>query len=330
MKRKLIGIDFGSGSTRVYSPSLDSVVYNEPTCVAIDSITKHVFETGFLASKIMGKSPYNYQILHPMVQGAVADIETSTAYLSKAIADARNEHGFSGCGIVFSAPSQMTRVNQNALVEIGKRLQAKEIYLESQAKLAALGAGENIYSPCATLVCNIGSGIADIACISMGEVVSSTTCQIAGDAFDEAIRRYMIEEKHLSVGKRTAQSIKLRIGNVYTTNDGSLTEVKGKDTITSLPTSAIVSASEMKHCLTPLASFLALKIKDVIFDLEPELASDLIQSGLLLTGGSAVLMGLREYLQNVLSIPVRISDNPQNAVINGIKMYIKKIDEAKN
>ncbi len=330
MKRKLIGIDFGSSNTRVYSPSLDSVVYNEPTCVAIDTVTKNVFETGFLANKIMGKSPYNYQIIRPLIQGAVADVEASVAYLSKAISDAKTEHGFSGYGIVFSAPSQMTRVNQNALVEIGKRLQAKEIYLESQAKLAALGAGENIYSPCATLVCNIGSGIADIACISMGEVVSSTTCLMSGDAIDEAIRRYMIEEKHISIGKKTAQSIKLRIGNVYTINDGALTEVKGKDTITSLPTSAIVSASEIKRCLTPLISFLTLKIKDVIFDLEPELASDLIQSGLLLTGGGAMLMGLRDYLQNALSIPVRIVDNPQNAVINGIKMYIKKIDEAKN
>ena len=127
MKRKLIGIDFGSSNTRVYSPSLDSIVYNEPTCVAIDTVTKNVFETGFLANKIMGKSPYNYQIIRPLIQGAVADVEASVAYLSKAISDAKTEHGFSGYGIVFSAPSQMTRVNQNALVEIGKRLQAKEI-----------------------------------------------------------------------------------------------------------------------------------------------------------------------------------------------------------
>lgn len=329
MKRKLIGIDFGSDNTRIYSSATDSIVFNEPTCVAVDSATKKIFETGFLASKIMGKAPYNYQIIHPVIQGSIADVEASIHFLSDAISDIRSEAGFLGYGIVFSAPSKMTRVNQDALVEIGKGLQAKEIYLEPQAKLAALGAGENIYSPSATLVCNIGSGIADIACISMGEIVSSTTSQISGDVFDESIRRYMIEEKHLSIGRRSAQTVKLRVGNLLSVNDGSLVEVKGKDTITSLPSSAIVSASEIKRCLLPLASFLSMKIKDVIHDLDPELASDLYQSGLLLTGGGAMLQGLKEYLQNALSIPVRICDNPQSAVVNGIRMFIKKVDEAK-
>lgn len=327
MKRKLIGIDLGSDSTRIYSSITSSVIFNEPSVVAINSNNQRIIETGFLASRIQGKTPYNYQIVRPVVEGIVNDDDAAYGFLSNAFRE--YDQGIRGCGLVLSGPSKMSKVNKNALIEIGKRLQAKEIYLESQAKLAALGAGQNIYSPCATLVCNIGAGISDIACISMGEIVSSTTSHIAGDMFDEAIRRYMIQEKHLEIGKKNAQSIKMRIGSVSPVSDGSLVEVKGKDTINSLPTSAIVSSSELKKCLIPLASFLSLKISDVIHDLEPELSSDLVQSGLVLTGGSASLMGLKEYLQNSLAIPVHVSDNPQNAVINGIGMYISRIDEAK-
>ena len=327
MKRKIIGIDMGSDTTRVYSSTSSQIIFNEPTCVAIDTNTKKVFETGFLASKIQGKAPYNYQIIHPVMEGMVSDVDAAVSLLDSVVSSFRSEQSFRGFGIVFSAPSKMSKVNQNALVEIGKALQAKEIYLESQAKLAALGAGENIYSPTATLVCNIGSGITDIACISMGEIVSSTSSHIAGDILDEAIRRYLIQEKHLAIGKKSAQSVKMRIGNISSISDGSLVEVKGKDTMTSLPSSCIISSSELRRCLVQNISFLCMKISDVIADLDSELASDLVQNGLILTGGSASLMGLKEYMQSMLSIPVRVASNPANAVIDGISLYINKLNE---
>jgi rod shape-determining protein MreB len=325
MNKDFVGIDFGSQNTLIYSSSAQEVVYNEPTCLAIDAFNHKVLETGFLASKIQGKTPYNYQVVYPVIDGLVDDIDLAVEYLSLVLAKFRLDRSFKGIGLVFSAPSKCSKVNRSALVEIGKRLQAKEIYLESQVKLAAIGAGENVYAPTATLVCNLGQGITDIGCLSMGELVSSETTSIAGKAMDEAIRRYLIQEKHLAVGKKTSEYVKMRIGTLSPLSDSQLVEVKGRDTITSLPSSTVISSSEIRQCLLPLASFIALKITDVISSLPPDLASDLVHNGLILTGGSALLGGLRDYLQNTLSIPVRIADEPSNAVIKGMAGFISKL-----
>lgn len=327
MKRKFIGIDFGSQNTRVYSSSSSSIIFNEPTCVALDTNTNRVFETGYLANKIQGKSPYNYRLVFPVINGMISDVDCAVSFLENAIEEVKNEAGLRGFSVVFSAPSDMSKVNHNALVEIGKKLQAKEIYMESQAKMAAIGSGENIFSPQATLVCNIGSGITDIACVSMGEIVSCTTTSIAGDALDDAIRRYLVKEKHLLIGKKSAQMVKMRVGNVSFVNDGMLVEVKGKDTMTSLPSSCIVSSSELKKVLVQMVSMISLKISDVIQDLDPELASDLTQNGLIITGGGASLTGLKEFMQAELSIPVRVIHNPADKVIEGIALFIKNIEE---
>lgn len=327
MKRKFIGIDFGSQNTRVYSSISSSIIFNESTCVALDTNTNRVFETGYLANKIQGKAPYNYKLIYPVINGMISDVDSAVSFLEKAIQEVKSEVGLRGFSIVFSAPSSMTKVNHNALIEIGKRLQAKEIYIESQAKMAAIGSGENIFSPQATLVCNIGYGVTDIACTSMGEIVSCTTSNIAGEALDDAIRRYLVKEKHLLIGKKSAQMVKMRIGNVSFVNNGMLVEVKGKDTMTSLPSSCIVSSSELKKVFVQMISMITLKISDVIQDLDPELASDLTTNGLIITGGTASLSGLKEYMQAELSIPVRVIHNPSDKVIDGIASYIKKIEE---
>jgi rod shape-determining protein MreB len=326
MKKDILGIDLGSANTVIYSSASDSVVYSEPTVIAFDTYTHEVKETGFLASKIQGKTPYNYTVVNPVENGLIADEEAAYLFLSRVLADLRLGKNFRGTSLVFSAPSRCSPVNRNAIIDLGKRLAVKEIFIESQAKLAALGAGENVFSPTATLVLNIGAGLSDIAVLSMGEVVSADSTFIAGKSFDEAIRRYLIQNQHLSIGLKSAEYLKMRIGNLSTVSENRLVEIKGRDTITSLPSSMIVSSGEIRKILEPLAQFIALKVTDVISLIAPELSADLLRNGLILTGGGALLAGLRDYLQRMLSIPVRVAEKPLEAVALGMSAYAKKLN----
>ncbi|MFA6860978.1 MAG: rod shape-determining protein [Bacilli bacterium] len=325
LRKEIIGVDLGTANTLVYSSNSDSVVFNEPTCVAIDKNSHEVKEIGFLASKIQGKTPYNYEITNPVEHGFIADSDACFMFLDKIFQNLHLEKTFRNASILFSAPSQCSKVNRKALIEIAKNFQAKEIFIESQAKLAALGAGENVYAPTATLVCNIGAGITDIGVLSLGDIVSCESTFISSNTFDEAIRRYMVLKKHLQIGAKSAEYVKMRIGSVAPNGEERLVDVKGRDTITSLPSSMIVSSGELKSALIPLAEYIALKITDVIASIPPELSADLIKNGLVLTGGGSLLTGLKEYFAETLSIPVRIAPNPETAVSKGMSIFVHNL-----
>lgn len=325
MAKEIIGIDFGSANTRIYSSLTKGVVFSEPTSIAIDTYSGNIKEVGFLSKKIQDRTPYNINVIGPIKDGQVYDIDVATEFLKKVFRDLRLNNLVRGITLVLSCPSECSKVSQQALIEIGKRLQAKEIYIESSAKLSALGAGENLVSPEATLVCNIGYGVTDIACLSLGDIVECTCSYVAGSQFDEAIRRNLNIEQHIQVGLSACETIKKKIGNLSNNSENRLSEIKGKDTITSLPTSAIVSSSFIKKSIQPLCDIIAMKVSDVILNLSSELSSDLVTNGLILAGGTALLPGLKEYLASRLSIPVKIAAEPENAVINGLGVYIEKL-----
>ncbi len=325
MNRSIIGVDLGSYNTKIYSSESKKIVFDQSTCVAVDPSTMQVKEIGYLANKIQGKTPYNFDVIYPIRNGIIYDESLTYQFLLKALSSIRLDKTFKSYTIIFSCPSECSKVNENVLISLGKSLQAKEIYLEPQCKLAALSSGENVFSPNANLICNIGAGYTDIAIISMGEIVSSTTSMIASTTFDEAIRRYMIQKQHLSIGIKTAEYIKMKIGDLSSVSENQLLDVKGRDTITSLPTSMVISSSEIKKVLSSLIDFLCLKITDVISSVDSELASDLIKNGLILTGGGALLGGLKDYFFKNLSLPVRIAKQCEDAVINGMKVLIDNI-----
>jgi rod shape-determining protein MreB and related proteins len=325
MKKDIIGIDLGSANTVVYSSLVDSIVFSEPTLIALDSNTHEVKDIGYLASKIQGKAPYNYDIVSPIVNGAIADEDAAYLFLSRILSNLHLGKNFRTTTLVFSAPSKLTPVCRNAIIDIGKRLSVKEIFIESQAKLAALGTGDNVNAPTATLVANIGAGVSDIALLSLGEIVAVNSTFIAGASIDEAIRRYMIQNQHLDIGIRNSEYIKMRVADIAPNAENRLAEIKGRDTITSLPSSVIVSSGEIRKTIEPLIDFIGLKITDVIGSVSPDLVSDLMKNGLILTGGGALLRGLKDYLQNLLSIPVRVADKPAEAVTSGIRYYARTL-----
>lgn len=324
MKKDFLGIDLGSNNTTIYSSLSDSILYSEPTCIAIDKFSKEVKEYGFLADKISGKAPYNYDIIFPVKNGVIEDDDACYLYLSSVLRGLKLYNRNKTQVFVFVCPSNTSVVNRKVIFNLGKKLGAKEVYIEAQSKIAALGAGKNVYSPTATFICHIGSGITDIACISMGEIVACSSTNIASDSFNEAIRRYMLQKQHLSVGMKSAEYLKMRIGSVSPIANNRLVEIKGRDTITSLPSSHVVSSSEIKGCLEPLLDIIALKITDVITSLPSELVADLSKKGLIVSGGGSLLDGLKQYLEVKLSMPVRVVDKPLETISDGLAVYAKK------
>lgn len=322
MKKDYLAIDLGSDNTTIYSSQSNQVIYSEPTCIAYDALSHSVKDIGFLASKIKGKSPYNFEVINPIVNGLVNDDEACYQYLQTIFSRLKFDKRNKITSLIFTTPSFSGKVNRKVLVELGKKLYAKEIYIEPEAKIAALGTGENVYAPTSTLVLDIGAGVSDIALLSMGEVISLDSTLVAGHTFDEAIRRYMIQKQHLNIGLKTAENIKMRIANIAPITENRLIEVKGRDTITSLPSSIVVSSGELKSVLVPLANYIALKVTDIISTVPPELAADLTKNGLILTGGGSLLNGMKDYLQNTLSLPVRVAAKPMETIVEGFKTYI--------
>lgn len=327
MKKEYIGIDLGSYKTMVYSSLEDKILFDEPTCIAFDKQTNSIKDIGYLASKIQGKAPFNYEIISPVKNGLINDDDAAYLLINKILEDNKLDKKSKTTNLIFTTPSTSGKTNRKVLIDIARKLNAKEIYIESEAQISALGIEEKAYSPIATLVCNIGEGISDIALLSMGEIIEADSTTIAGQTFTEAIRRYMIQNQHLNIGIKSAEYIKMRIASLSEINNNKLLEVKGQDTITSLPSSILISSGELKSSLIPLANYIALKITDVISKAPPELISDLSKNGLILTGGGSLLNGFKEYLQKRLLIPVKLADKPQEATIDGFKKFIKHLND---
>jgi rod shape-determining protein MreB and related proteins len=321
MKKEYIGIDLGSENTTIYSSLHSRVIYSEPTAIAIDRYSKEIKETGFLASRISGKTPYNYDVIHPIRNGLVEDDDACYDYLSTVLKALGLDNRRKMPAFVFAVNSDSSKVNRKTLVNIATKLGAKDIYFESQARLAALGAGKNVFAPTATMICHIGSGVTDIACLSLGEIVSCASTYVAGDSFNEAIRRYMMQNQHLVIGIKSAENLKMKIGSLSSIPENRLAEIKGRDTITSLPSSNVVSSGEIRKCLLPLANVISLKICDVISSLPPELAADLTRDGMFLSGGGALIAGAKDYFQHLLSIPVKMVEDPLGIINEGFRAY---------
>ena len=322
MKKEYLGIDLGSENTLIYSYKENRILFQEPTCIAIDSRNGQVKDVGYLASKIEGKTPFPIKVTYPIRRGLVSDDDALFLYLSSVFHELHIDLKHSQTALIRTAPSLCGKTNRKILIQIAKKLSAKEVFIEPEAKRAALGASDKAYTPSATLVRNIGSGVTDRAVLSLGEIVSCETCFISGNSFTEAIRRYRIQKQHLSIGRKSASYVKRRIGTLSKSGPNKLVEVKGRDTLTSLPSSIIISSGEIKNARLPLADYLSRKVTDVLSSLSPELSADLTKTGLLLTGGGALLSGLKDYRKERLSIPVHVADSPELSVIQGLKNYI--------
>ena len=318
-----IGIDLGTANILIYVKG-DGIVLNEPSVVAIEKDTKKALAFGEQASLMFGKTPGKYVAIKPMKDGVIADFDITLLMLNHFVNKVKGM-GFRKPNIIICCPTETTGVEKNALREAAERLGAKRVYLEEEPKVAAIGSGLDISKPSGNMIIDIGGGTTDIAILSLGGIVISKSLKIAGNVFDNDIKEYIKEKYKLLIGDRTAQSIKHEIGTVYKEEKKKSMKVKGRDLITGLPKTIVISSDEISLALKNNINKIIDATKQVLEETPPELAADIMENGIMLTGGGALIRGIDKLFHEKLEVPVTISSNPLTSVVEGTGIMLNNL-----
>ena len=324
MFSKDIGIDLGTANVLIYIKG-QGIVLDEPSVVALDSETKRIVAVGRDARDMLGRTPGRVQAIRPMKDGVIADFEVTDIMLNHFIKKVNGRSLFSRPRILICCPSNITQVEKNAIKEAAERTGARKVFLEEEPKVAAVGAGLDISKPSGNMVIDIGGGTTDIAVLSLGGIVTSASLKIAGNVFDNDIIKYIKDKYKLLVGERTAEEIKIKIGTVYPENLNEKMEVKGRDLVTGLPHSITVCSAEIEEALRESMFQIITQTKTVLEDTPPELSSDIIDKGIVLTGGGAMINGLDKLLAHELKVPVFLADSPLTCVVEGTGVLLENV-----
>jgi len=318
MFAKDIGIDLGTANVLIYIKG-KGIVLDEPSVVAIDSDTKKPLAVGKEARAMLGRTPGKIQAIRPMKDGVIADFETTEIMLNHFIKKVHGRSFLSRPRILICCPSNITQVEKNAIIEAAERTGARKVYIEEETKVAAIGAGMDISRPSGSMIIDIGGGTTDIAILSLGSMVKSTSIKIAGNAFDNDIVKYLKEKYKLLIGERTAEEIKITIGSVFIEDrkENEKIEVKGRDLVTGLPHTITMSSKEVEEALRDSVYQIIKHTKDVLEQTPPELAADIMDKGIILTGGGAMINGFYRLLAHELKVPVFLADSPLTCVVEG-------------
>lgn len=322
-----MGIDLGTANTLVYMKG-KGIVLQEPSVVALQRETKNVLAVGEEAKEMIGRTPGNIVAIRPMKDGVIADFDITQTMLRYFIAKAQRRRGLFRPRVVMSVPSGVTEVERRAVIDASLQAGARESYLIEEPMAAAIGAGLPVHEPTGNMVVDIGGGTTDIAVLSLGGIVCHTSLRVGGDKFDEAIVRYLRREYNLLIGDRTAEELKIRIGTAYpdpTKPDEGL-EVKGRDLITGLPKTVRVSAVESWYAIQEPVQAVVDAVKGVLEITPPELAADILNRGIVMTGGGALLRGLDTLLSQETRLPVHVAENAICCVALGTGKVLTSLD----
>ena len=330
MLAKDIGIDLGTANVLIYIKGR-GIVLNEPSVVAIDTETKKVIAVGKEANEMLGRTPGKLKAIKPMKDGVIADFELTEIMLNEFIRKAKAKKVITRPKILICCPTNITPVEKNAIREAAERTGARKVYIEEEPKVAAIGAGMDISKPTANMVLDIGGGTTDIAILSMGGIVSSASIKVAGNELDQEIIRYIKEKYKLLIGEKTAEDIKINFANVHKPKESERLEIKGRDLITGLPKALEIRQDETKKALQEGLEKIVKTCTNVLEQTPPELSADIVEKGLILTGGGSLLTGLVERLEEELTIPVLIAETPLTCVAEGCGILLentKKLEES--
>ena len=316
MFNKDIGIDLGTANVLIYIKG-QGIVLNEPSVVAIDSETKKALAVGKEAHEMLGRTPGKVKAIKPMKDGVIADFETTEVMLNHFIKKVNGKNLFSRPRILICCPSNITQVEKNAIKEAAERTGAKKVFLEEEPKVAAIGAGMDISKPSGNMVIDIGGGTTDIAILSLGGIVNSSSIRIAGNAFDLDIVKYIKDKYKLLIGERTAEDIKKTIGTVFPGSRKEKMEVRGRDLVTGLPHTITLNSDEVEEALRESVYTIIHCAKGILEQTPPELSADIIDKGIVLTGGGAMVDGFSNLLSQELKVPVFIAESPLTCVAEG-------------
>ena len=322
-----IGIDLGTSSILVYIKG-KGVVLKEPCVVALDRDTDKIVAVGEEARLMIGRTPGNIVSVHPIKQGVISDSSITEQMIRYFIQKAVGKRSFRKPRVCVSIPSGATEVETKAVMDATFQAGAREVFIVKAPLAAAIGAGIDVNLPFGNLIVDIGGGTTDLAVISLGGIVVSSSLKLAGEDFDEAIVKYMRKKHNLLIGDRTAEEIKVGIGSCFNEAEKTSMEVSGRNLVTGLPKVLEVTSAETEEALRDVSDTMVEEIHKVLTETPPELAADIAERGIVLTGGGCLLHGIDELIESKTGINTMTAEDPMTAVAIGTGQYLDFLDEA--
>ncbi|MDA2975563.1 MAG: rod shape-determining protein [Actinomycetota bacterium] len=320
-----MAVDLGTANTLVYVRGA-GIVLNEPSVVAINSDNGSILAVGTEAKRMIGRTPGNIVAVRPLRDGVIADFDTTERMLRYFIQKVHKRRFLAKPRLVICVPSGITGVERRAVEEAGYKAGARKVFIIEEPMAAAIGSGMPIHEPTGNMVVDIGGGTTEIAVISLGGIVVSVSIRVGGDELDEAIIAYVKREYSLLLGERTAEDIKMRVGSAFPLPNEPEAELRGRDLITGLPRTVILPAEEIRKALEEPIQAIVDAVKSTLDRTPPELSGDIMDRGIMLTGGGALLRGLDERLRHETGMPVVIAENPLNCVVLGSGRTVEEFE----
>jgi len=321
---KDIGIDLGTANVLVHIKG-KGIVVNEPSVVAIDTDTNEVLAVGEEAYLMVGRTPGHIKAIRPLKNGVIADFDITEAMLSYFIDETNVRSFLSKPNVVICTPTGVTAIEQKAIIEVAEKAGGRNVYLEEEPKVAAIGAGMDIFQPSGNMVIDIGGGTTDVAVLSMGGVVTSKSINTAGDSLDVDIKEYVKQKHGLLIGDRTAEDIKVQIGEVYDEDRKDSLDIRGRDMVSGLPKTVSITSNEVLNATKESMAEIVQAAKVVLEETPPELSADIIDHGVITTGGGALLHGLDQLLVEELKVPVFKAESPLDSVALGTGILLENL-----
>jgi len=320
-----LAIDLGTANTLVYAKN-KGIVVSEPSIVAVNKVTGKVEAVGKDAKEMLGRTPGNIVAIRPMKDGVIADFEITEKMLSHFIRKAHNRNTFVRPRIIIGIPSEVTQVEKRAVKDSALKAKASEVYLVDQAMAAAIGAGLPITEPSGNMVVDIGGGTTDIAVISLAGIVYSKSVRVAGNEMDESVIQYIKKKYNLLIGERTAEQIKLEIGSAFPLDEPITMEIKGRDLIEGIPKTLTITDAEIREALAEPISIILNAVRVALERTPPELSADIVDRGIVLTGGGSLLKNLDKLLREETGLPVSVAEDPLSSVVLGTGKMLSDFD----
>ena len=320
-----MAVDLGTANTLVYVRGR-GVALNEPSVVALNTNTGKIVAVGAEAKQMIGRTPGNIVAVRPLKDGVIADFDVTERMLRYFIQKVHTRKHLAKPRLVVAVPGGITGVERSAVKEAGLQAGARRVYIIEEPMAAAIGAGLPVYEPTGNMVVDVGGGTTEVAVISLGGIVISQSIRVGGDEMDQAVIVFAKKEYSLMLGERTAEQIKMAVGSAYPSPDEPHAEIRGRDLVSGLPKTIVISAGEVRHAIAEPISTIVDIVKTTLDMCPPELAGDIMDRGIALTGGGALLRGLDERLRDETGLPIQLADNPLESVVTGTGKCVENFD----
>jgi rod shape-determining protein MreB len=319
-----IGIDLGTANTLVFLRG-QGIVLNEPSVVAIEVSSKKVLAVGREAKEMVGRTPGEIMAIRPLKDGVIADFEITERLLSNFIRRVVRHRYLMKPRIVISVPSGITEVEKRAVRDSAENAGAREVFLIQEPMAAAIGVGLPVHLPSGSMVIDIGGGTSEIAVIALDGIVNNISIRIGGDEMDEGIMLYLKKNYNLLIGERTAEEIKIKIGSAYPPEEEESMEIKGRDLVAGIPKTMKISSVQVREALSEPLDAIVEAVRQALEETPPELSADILDKGIVVTGGGALIKGLDKRLREETNLPINIADDPLTCVVRGTGVVLENM-----